>query len=94
MTYKTFGYFPNYRIYGSNYQPENINWELVDIDFYAFGQVGNHQGQNIFISYDNPDTISEKCNYIKNHGLGGAGLYDLGGDCNSTLIKAISAELK
>ncbi len=41
MTYKTFGYFPNYRIYGSNYQPENINRDLVDIGFYSFGQVGN-----------------------------------------------------
>lgn len=73
---------------------KEVNYYNDSKQFVGSYAYGNYQGQNIFISYDNPGTVTEKCMYVKNHGLGGAGLYDLGGDCNSTLIKAISTELK
>jgi len=47
-----------------------------------------------FISYEDPDSIKEKCLYLKNRGLCGIMYWDHGGDRTHTLLKTMSDCLK
>jgi chitinase len=48
-------------------------------------------GKNTVISYDEPDSIAAKCQYVNDKGLGGVMVWEYSkDDDNSTLLKAIS----
>jgi len=44
-----------------------------------------------WISYDDPESVGEKVRYVREHGLGGVVIWELGGD-DGSLMRAISAK--
>jgi chitinase len=52
----------------------------------------NSQKQ-IFVSYEDPESIAAKCSYIVSHRLGGAMFWDYSGDPSGTLLRSINASL-
>ena len=44
---------------------------------------------NIFISYDDPISLSYKCEYVETEGLAGIMFWQYGGDHTGTLLEAI-----
>ena len=50
--------------------------------------------RKLWISYDDPQSIKIKVDYIKAKGLGGAMLWELSGDRDEELIDVIGANLK
>lgn len=50
---------------------------------------------NVFITYENEDSITEKCRYALNNSLGGVMIWELGeDDSESTLLTAVLAGMK
>jgi chitinase len=45
--------------------------------------------KQIFISYDDPQSIAEKCHYVLAHKLGGVMFWDYSGDPSGALLRAI-----
>ena len=41
-----------------------------------------------WVSYDDPQSVGEKVRYVRDHGLGGVFIWELGGD-DGTLMSAI-----
>lgn len=49
---------------------------------------------SIFISYDDPESIRYKTDYIKYYGMGGAMIWELSEDAGNTLLSAIYDDLR
>ncbi|WP_394329560.1 glycosyl hydrolase family 18 protein [Haladaptatus litoreus] len=49
--------------------------------------------ENTFVSYDNAASISNKSNYVKNNGFGGAMCWELSQDPSNTLIEEMHSTL-
>ncbi len=47
----------------------------------------------VFVSYEDPQSIKSKCRYVVQHHLGGVMFWDYEGDSNGTLLNAITAGL-
>lgn len=47
----------------------------------------------IFISYDDPQSLALKCRYVLDHGLGGVMFWDYSGDPSGTLLDTIDTTL-
>lgn len=45
--------------------------------------------QQVFVSYDDPESIAIKCNYVLTHKLGGVMFWDYSGDPSGALLQAI-----
>jgi chitinase len=44
-----------------------------------------------WVSYDDPRSVAEKVQYVREHGLGGVVIWELGGD-DGSLMRAISGK--
>jgi chitinase len=49
--------------------------------------------KQIFVSYEDPESIAAKCNYVRAHDLGGVMFWDYSGDPSGTLLKTIHDSL-
>jgi chitinase len=49
--------------------------------------------QQIFVSYEDPESIAVKCNYVLTHKLGGVMFWDYSGDPSGTLLQSIQHSL-
>ena len=59
-----------------------------------WGSYAYSAANKTFVSFDDVSTVKEKCNFIKNRGIGGAMFWDLAGDdTSSTLIKTVASGL-
>jgi chitinase len=50
--------------------------------------------KQIFVSYDDPESLRAKCAYVASHGLGGVMFWDYASDPSGELLKAIHDALK
>jgi len=46
-----------------------------------------------WVSYDDPESVAAKATYVRDHGLGGVVIWELGGD-DGALMRAITASLR
>jgi chitinase len=49
--------------------------------------------KQIFVSYEDPESIAAKCRYVQSHHLGGIMFWDYASDPSGTLLKAIYQSL-
>jgi chitinase len=49
--------------------------------------------KHIFVSYEDPESLTGKCKYVREHKLGGVMFWEYSGDPGEKLLKAIDAEL-
>ncbi len=49
--------------------------------------------EQIFVSYEDPESLIEKCNYVKSHQLGGVMFWDYSGDPSGELLRTIHDSL-
>ena len=49
--------------------------------------------KQIFVSYEDPQSLSVKCSYILEHKLGGVMFWDYSGDAEGTLLRTINSKL-
>jgi chitinase len=49
--------------------------------------------KQIFVSYDDPQSIAVKCSYVFTHRLGGVMFWDYSGDPSGALLRAIQDSL-
>ena len=49
--------------------------------------------KQIFVSYEDPQSIAAKCSYVATHDLGGAMFWEYFNDPSGTLLKAIDDSL-
>lgn len=49
--------------------------------------------ERVFVSYDDPESIRLKCDYVKEHHLGGVMFWEYEGDPSGTLLDTIDASL-
>jgi chitinase len=52
----------------------------------------NSQTQ-IFVSYEDPESVAAKCSYIVSHKLGGAMFWDYSGDPSGALLRSLNQSL-
>ncbi len=52
-----------------------------------------HPGQRIFISYDDEESVKEKCHYVNKHKLGGVMFWEYSSDPKGYLLDAIDKNL-
>jgi chitinase len=52
------------------------------------------QEKQIFVSYEDPESLAAKCDYVLKHGLGGVMFWDYSGDPSGTLLRAIDESLR
>jgi chitinase len=45
--------------------------------------------KHVFVSYEDPESLTEKCKYVRSHKLGGAMFWEYFGDPNETLLKTL-----
>ena len=50
--------------------------------------------QQIFVSYEDPESLKLKCQYVRSQKLGGIMFWEYFGDSNSKLLQTISSELR
>jgi chitinase len=50
--------------------------------------------KKIFVSYEDPESITAKCSYVLAHKLGGVMFWDYSGDSSGTLLRAIQESLR
>jgi chitinase len=50
--------------------------------------------QRIFVSYEDPESVAAKCQYVLTHKLGGVMFWDYSGDPSGTLLGAINESLR
>jgi chitinase len=50
--------------------------------------------KQIFVSYEDPESLIEKCKYVESHQLGGVMFWDYSGDPSGELLKTIHDALK
>ncbi len=50
--------------------------------------------KHIFVSYEDPESLTGKCKYVRSHKLGGVMFWDYSGDPDGTLLKTIGGELE
>ena len=48
---------------------------------------------HVFISYDDPESLARKCDYVRKHKLGGVMFWEYEGDSNGTLLKTLYTAL-
>ena len=49
--------------------------------------------KHIFVSYEDPESLKEKCKYVRDHKLGGVMFWEYFGDSGGTLLQTIKSEL-
>jgi chitinase len=49
--------------------------------------------KHIFVSYEDPQSLKEKCQYIRTSKLGGIMFWEYFGDSNGKLLQTVNAEL-
>ena len=49
--------------------------------------------QQIFVSYEDPESLKVKCKYIRDHKLGGMMFWEYSGDATGALLETIDGEL-
>ena len=47
----------------------------------------------VFVSYEDPESIEAKCKYVLTHQLGGVMFWDYSGDPSGALLRAIDTTL-
>jgi chitinase len=52
------------------------------------------QEKQIFVSYEDPESLAAKCSYVLTHKLGGVMFWDYSGDPSGTLLGAIDESLR
>jgi chitinase len=52
------------------------------------------QEKQIFVSYEDPESINAKCQYVLTHKLGGVMFWDYSSDPSGTLLRAIDESLR
>jgi chitinase len=50
--------------------------------------------KRIFVSYEDPESLKQKCKYVRDHRLGGVMFWEYFGDSQMTLLKTIDNELE
>jgi chitinase len=50
--------------------------------------------KHVFVSYEDPESLSAKCNYVLKHKLGGVMFWDYSGDSEGVLLGAINNALR
>jgi chitinase len=53
-----------------------------------------NSAQHIFVSYEDPESIADKCGYVRGHKLGGVMFWDYAGDPSGALLSAINQSLR
>ncbi len=48
---------------------------------------------HVFISYDDPESLTLKCAYVRKHKLGGVMFWDYENDSSGTLLQTLHTEL-
>ncbi|KAJ1659367.1 hypothetical protein IWQ61_001552 [Dispira simplex] len=51
------------------------------------------RASRVMITYDDPESIKHKCDYIKQFNMGGAMIWNIDGDCENELINAVTGNL-
>ncbi len=64
-------------------------WDSTSCVPYLF-----NRADSVFISYDDPQSLRDKCEYIKARGLGGVMFWSLSSDYGSTLLRTLYDELR
>lgn len=64
-------------------------WDPVSSVPYLYSQE-----KQIFVSYEDPESLAAKCDYVLKHGLGGVMFWDYSGDPSGTLLRAINESLR
>lgn len=64
-------------------------WDSISCVPYLF-----NRDSNIFISYDDPQSLTRKCEYIRARDLGGVMFWSFRSDYKSTLLKTLYDELR
>jgi chitinase len=49
--------------------------------------------KQIFVSYEDPESIAAKCRYVSSHQLGGVMFWEYSGDPSGTLLRSINESL-
>jgi chitinase len=44
---------------------------------------------HIFVSYEDPESLKDKCSYVAKHNLGGVMFWDYAGDPTGALLKTV-----
>ena len=52
------------------------------------------EDSKMFITYDNEESIAEKCRFMRNNSLGGVMIWELGEDQVGDLMKAVNQGMK
>lgn len=85
--------------YSCAYSPSYYKWDNVArMPYLSINNTGT--AYDMFISYNDPRSVSEKVNYVKSQGLGGIMIWDLGLEClhpshpSGTLDRCASADGK
>ena len=53
-----------------------------------------HPDKNIFISYDDEESVKLKCDYVKKYNLGGVMFWEYSADHDKTLLNAVVEDLR
>jgi chitinase len=51
-------------------------------------------GSRTFVSYEDPESLQEKCRYIREHGLAGAMFWEYFADTTGTLLDTLHRGLR
>jgi chitinase len=82
-----------YRLISSTMLPPQANgyvryWDQASSVPYLY-----NAEKQIFVSYEDPESIAAKCRYVQSHHLGGVMFWDYASDPSGTLLKAIYQSL-
>jgi chitinase len=91
------GYVPYYEIMDTYYQPQRYRWDNAALAAYlSIDNIGSSNDK--FISYDDETTCYEKIKYVRNKGMGGLIIFELGGGWRpgapvpDNLLQAVKSE--
>lgn len=71
------GYVPYYEIMDTYYQPQRYRWDdAALVPYLSIDEYGSTNDK--FISYDDETSCYEKINYVRNKGIGGVIVFELG----------------
>jgi chitinase len=90
---------PGKAVHGANAQYSTIATDMLGHGFTRYWDaVANapylyNAGQQIFVSYEDPESLKVKCKYIRDHKLGGMMFWEYSGDATGALLETIDGEL-
>ncbi len=90
---------PGKAVHGANAQYSTIATDMLGHGFTRYWDAAANApylynaGQQIFVSYEDPESLKVKCKYIRDHKLGGMMFWEYSGDATGALLETIDGEL-